>query len=189
MTVSYRIAMIDTWQYLSYLSTKTITGRCFLALFLAAPFVGLIGLYHGASLHLMVITSCFMVGGIYVMLFFSGLLGLYLGTLITPTATLTIDAEFCRFKTFVGVKSPWKQFLTITEEPDYFYFIGWARAFYIPKRAFDTSTEAYAFFDTALAYWRQAKGIAPPPAPDVSGVWPPAPHATDSQEPGETPKH
>ncbi len=126
---------------------------------------------------------------IYAIIFFSGLIGLYLRTFIAPNATVTVDAESFSLNTniFGTAKTRWKQFSRVTEEPDYFYFVGWARAFCVPKHAFDSSAEVYAFFDTALGYWRRAKGIAPPLTPDVSGVWPPAPRGVDSQGPGGKP--
>ena len=198
MTVSYRTSMADTWHYLSYLSTKTITGRVLLVLVLVAPLVGPVDSYHAAALHhatpphhaihserfdhLLALVCLLAVALTYAVLFFSGLLGLYLGTLITPRTTIAIDSEFCRLKTFMTVKSRWKQIATVAEEPDYFYFIGWARAFYVPKRAFNSSAEAHAFFDLASDYWCMAKGTTPVPPPNTNGVWPPAPRAGDSQE-------
>lgn len=84
----------------------------------------------------------------------------------------------------------WQQIVAIVDDRDCFYlFLEQNNAFAVPKRAFNSSTEACAFFNAALAYWRQAKGIVPPPALDVSGVWPPAPRVGDSQELGETLKH
>ncbi len=84
----------------------------------------------------------------------------------------------------------WPTIEAVIDDRDCFYFfLEKNNAYAVPKRAFNGSTKAYAFFDAASAYWREAKGIEPLPAPDVSGVWPPAPRAGDSQEPGETPKH
>lgn len=205
MTVTYRDSMIDTWHYLSYLSTKTIMGRCLLAFILVAPIVGGIVEYHIASLHqtaslhhtslspkrqhFLLLVVLLVIGGTYAYLSFCILLGLCLGTLIIRTRTFTIDPEYCRLKTFMGGKIRWTSFSSVIDDADYFYFVGWSRIVHIPKRAFDSSAEAYAFFETALGYWRKAKGIAPPPTPDTSGVWPPAPRVGDSQELGEKPKH
>ena len=200
MTVSYRTSMTDTWQYLTYLSTQTVGGRCLLPFILASPLLGpLMGLYHDGTFyraahglrvgHLVWLVFWLAVGVTYIFVGLATWLNLYLGTLVAFNMTLTIDAEFCRLQTSTTVKYRWKQFLTIAEGPDFFYFIGWTQAFYVPIRAFNSSAEAYAFFDTALGYWRAAKGIAPPPGPDVSGDWPPAPRVGDSQEPGETRKH
>lgn len=91
----------------------------------------------------------------------------------------------------------WPQIAAVVDDQDCIYlflekkspFLEKNKAFAVPKRAFTTSTEAHTFFDAATACWRKAKGIVPPPASDVSGVWPPAPRAGHSQEPGETPKH
>ena len=84
MTLSYRTTMTDTWQYLGHFSTRTIAGKFFLALLLAAPLVGPIAIYHAASLqhptpspqmqHLMAIEAWSIVGGSYVTLMFSGVL-------------------------------------------------------------------------------------------------------------------
>lgn len=204
MTVSYRVSMTDTWQYLGYLSTRTITGRFLLVLVLVAPLVGPVVSYYAATLHyvtpshhaihgprfdhLLALVCLLAVALSYAVLFFSVLVGLYLGTLITPTTTITIDSEYCRLKSFMVAKTRWKQISTVSEEPEYFYFVGWTRAFSVPKRAFNSSSEACAFFNLASDYWRKAKGIPPMPPPSTSGVWPPAPRAGDSQELGGTPK-
>ena len=193
MTVSYRASMTDNWHQLRDIFTKTIMGRCLLVFVLVTPLAALVGFYHGASLHhksplhhaapsprfdhLMAIISLIMVATIYILFLFSVLVGLYLRTLIAPNATVTIDAETFSLNTFMTVKARWKLFLTVAEEADYFCFVGRTRAFLVPKRAFNSSAEAHAFFDTASSYWRKAKGIAPPPAPDLSGIWPPAPRA------------
>lgn len=139
----------------------------------------------------MIFMSLIVMTTIYATIFFSGLIGLYLGTLIAPSATVTVDAESFSLKTNIlgTAKTRWKLFSTVAEEADYFCFVGFVRAFLVPKRAFNSSAEAYTFFDLASDYWRKAKGIAPPPPPNTYGVWPPAPRAGDSQEPGESPKH
>lgn len=84
----------------------------------------------------------------------------------------------------------WRYIRYIVEQGEYNCIVnGGLAATVIPKVAFNNPAEAYKFFDTALAFWREAKGIAPPPSPDVLGVWPPVPRTGDSQELGETPKH
>ena len=118
MTVSYRMSMTDTWQYLSYLSTRTLAGRFFLALVLGVPLIGPVSTYHAAHTaslhhmapslkmqHLMVLESWFIMAGIYITFLFSGLLGLYLRALIIPKATITIDSETWCLKTFMTVKA------------------------------------------------------------------------------------
>ena len=72
---------------------------------------------------------------------------------------------------------PWEQIKGVEEDGRYLYFRKFWYTTIIPKDAFPSTAEAESFFDIALAYWREAKGIALPPAPDVSGVWPPAPRA------------
>ena len=198
MTVSYRPSMTDNWHQFRYLFTKTILGKCLLVLFLVTPFVAPIAFYHGLSLHhtspshhaapsprfyhLMAIVSLIMVATTYAILLFSGLIGLYLGTLLAPDLTITIDSAFFGLKTSRSAKTRWKLISTIEEEAGYFCFVGRMRTFLVPKRAFNSSAEADAFFQMALGYWREAKGIVPPPAPDVSGVWPPAPRTGDFRE-------
>ena len=83
----------------------------------------------------------------------------------------------------------WKQIKAVEEDGRYLYFRKFWYTFIIPKDAFPSSAEAVAFFETASAYWRDAKGIVLHPTPDVSGVWPPAPRAGDLQEIGDAPKH
>lgn len=189
MTVSYRTTMADTWHYASYLSTKTMPGKFLLAFVSVALVASSVASYHATVLHhtvpshhaassanfnhllalRFVLTAVFT----YVMFLFWVLIVLYVGTLMAPIATITVDPEFWRLKTFTTVRSRWKQISTVAEEPA--YFVGWTRAFSVPKRAFDSSVEAYAFFDLASDYWRKAKGITPAPPPNTSGVWPPAP--------------
>jgi len=148
MTVSYRTSIADNWQYFSYLSTKTLTGRFLLVLifiaFVASPVVS----YHTATLHhtvplhhaapsadfdhLLALRSILTAIFACVMFLHWVLLVLYVGTLMAPKATITIDPEFWRLKKFMTVKSRWKQISTVAEEPHYFYFVGWTRFLY-PK--------------------------------------------------------
>ncbi len=204
MTISYRMSMTDNWHQIRCIFTKTILGKCLLVFFLVIPFVAPVVFYHVASSHpalpshhaapsprfdhLAAITSLIVVSAFYAIILFGGLIGLYLATLILPRTTITVEPEFLTLSILTTEKLRWKQFSAVAEEADHFYFVGWKRAFLVPKRAFNSSAEAESFFDTALVYWRKATGIVPPPAPNVSGVWPPAPRAGDSQELGGTPK-
>ena len=81
----------------------------------------------------------------------------------------------------------WQQIKAVEEDARYIYLRKFWYVLSIPKDAFSSSAEAESFFALALAYWRKAKGIAPPPGLDLSGVWPPAPRAGDSQEVGSKP--
>jgi hypothetical protein len=84
----------------------------------------------------------------------------------------------------------WRHIRYIVEQGEYNCIVTRAlAATVIPKTAYHNPKEANAFIEQAEHYWHQAKGITPPPGPDVSGVWPPAPRVGDSQEPGETRKH
>ena len=125
----------------------------------------------------MIFTSLIMMTTFYAIIIFSGLIGLYLGTLIASNTTITVDAESFSLSTniFGTAKTRWKLLSTVAEEADYFCFAGLVRAFLVPRRAFNSSAEARAFFNLASDYWRKAKGITPTPPPSTSGVWPPAP--------------
>ena len=81
----------------------------------------------------------------------------------------------------------WKKIQAVEEDGRYLYFRKFWYTFFIPKDAFSSIAEAEFFFDTALTYWRDAKGTVLHPIPDVSGVWPPAPRTGDSQEVGSKP--
>ncbi len=82
----------------------------------------------------------------------------------------------------------WQDVLKITETPqDFFLFAKKGKSYIIPKRAFGTPEQAQAFLQAAETYRSDAKSGLPPPTQE--GIWPPAPRATDSQEPGETQKH
>ena len=69
----------------------------------------------------------------------------------------------------------WQQVKAVEQDAHYIYLRKFWYVLSVPKDAFPSSVEAESFFALALAYWREAKGIAPPAAPDVSGIWPPAP--------------
>lgn len=83
--------------------------------------------------------------------------------------------------------SAWVKVRAVEEDAHYIYLREFWHALTIPKDAFPSSAVAQDFFDAAPAYWREAKGIAPPVAPDVSGVWPPAPLAGSSRGEAERP--
>ncbi len=81
-------------------------------------------------------------------------------------------------------ESTWREVKSVEEDGYYIYFRKAWRALAIPKDAFASSREVEMYFHKALFCWREANGIPSPPVPDVSGVWPPAPRHTDSQELG-----
>ena len=62
---------------------------------------------------------------------------------------------------------------------------GFFAATFVPMTAFTDLREIQRFYETATDYWREAKGMLPPPIPDTSGVWPPAPRPSNSAEPGD----
>ncbi len=205
MTVSYRMSMGDTLQWFRYRYGRTILDRVFLALLFALPlaasmiiaftfgplFAGSVyqnsALHHNPPnpkvIHTMLVVFWLALGYMYIILPVFGLAGLYLGSLIMRKITVTFDSQFCYAKSFMNVKVPWKLFSKAAEEPDYFYFLGRTRMVQIPKRAFDSRADGEAFFNTASAYWHKAKGIPPPPVPDTTSVWPPAPTLEQVEQP------
>ena len=190
MTVSFRSSLTDYWHQMSYLTTRTIAGRCFLAVYVIFPFIGpSVALYHttpnSTAEHTMRLLFLPAVGATYLFFVVAMTLGTVIAVAIEPKATVTIEREFCLRKSLISVKSPWRRFAKLTEEPDYFHFVGWRCHSYIPKSAFDSRAEADAFYQTALQFWREAKGLPEPPIPSTVGVWPPAPRPSNSAEPGD----
>ena len=57
-------------------------------------------------------------------------------------------------------------------------------ATFLPASAFSDPRQAHQFYETAVAYWREAKGL-PPLVPDTAGVWPPAPRSGNSAQLGD----
>lgn len=192
MTVTYRKDLTDIWREYAYLATRTVTGRLTLAFMLLFPIAGpaifLFSTTPGSKAeHFAAAVFLPALGLTYVVLTFSVLIGGYLATLIMPKFTITLEPERCEMMYFRLFKTPWRSFQCMVEEPDFFYFLGWRRLIFIPKHTFASRDEADRFFHTALTYWHEAKGTVPPPSPpplDLSGVWPPAPQAAESQEPG-----
>ena len=190
MTVSFRTRIIDIWYCFSHLITTTITGRCVLALFLAAPAVlpalAILWSVPGSKMqHMMMLLFFPVIGGFYLAFTLGGIIGAWLSSVLMPKTKITIDSQFCYRKDVFAIKSSWRAFLTLTEEADYYFFTGWWCVFYIPKAAFEGHAEADAFYQTALGFWRKAKGLpAPTLVPDTIGSWPPSPRPGNSAEPG-----
>ena len=189
MTVSFRTRAIDTWFFLCYLATRTVTGRCLLVLLLITPITGPAEAWYqtvpgSKAEHFAASAFIPAVLATYALLAFALFLGIVLGMLLTPRTTVTISAKGCRRKEFFERQSSWKRFAKVEELSGYYYFAAWNIVFFIPKLAFSSGVEAEAFFATALTYWRNAKGLPPPPVPETLGVWPPAPRPANSAEPG-----
>ena len=197
MTVSFKARMIDNWHYFNYLVNRTIAGRCFFALLLILPLALPTAILYLSMLYLTVpgpntenvMAKEFVpaVIGSYIASSFAIFLGLLLGSWIAPMTTIAIDAQFCHRKDLIRHKSSWRSFSVLAEEANYFYFMGWRNQYSIPKWAFDSRADAQLFFETALTYWREAKGIPAPSLPETAGTWPPAPVASNSAERGEHP--
>ena len=202
MTVTYRNNASDVWHTLVYLATRTVFGRLFLALMLICPFASPALIFFNTppgskAEHIAVITFLPMIGATIAILAFSIFIGVYLGKLISPHMTATLEPEYCcvtvvMFSRTRKGKIPWRNFQRMSEERDFFCFFGWRSQVFIPKLAFASRAEADRLFHTALTYWYDAKGTVPPPPPappDLTGVWPPAPQTPDLQEPGAAAKH
>lgn len=192
MTVSFRNNALDIWHQLAYLATKTVTGRLVLAIMLISPTVIPALLFFSTSAgpkteRFSVVFLFVFLGIMYAVVAFSILFAVHLAAWMMPEFTITPEPErFCMIY-LRSSKIPWRSFQRVAEEPKFFCFLGRQRMVFIPKHAFTSRAEADTFYHTALTYWHEAKGTVPPPLPappDPSGVWPPAPRATDLQEPG-----
>lgn len=194
MTVTYRNNMGDVWHTFVYLATRTVFGRLLLALVLIFPLAGPALFFFNMSPgskaeHFPVIAGLSAFGIMCVALALGTLLGVYLGKLASPQMTVTLEPECCCVSNVIlsrlgKGKLPWRSFQRMSNEPDFFCFFGWRSMVFIPKLAFASRDEANRFFQTALSYWYEAKGMTSPAPPDLSGVWPPAPQTTAAQEPG-----
>jgi len=81
----------------------------------------------------------------------------------------------------------WKRVTAIFKNTEYLVICsGDLNALVVPVHAFPSEQEATEFYDAALDFWHEAKGMRPPPAQDNSKVWPPAPTVTNSAEPRES---
>jgi len=190
MTISFEARTVDIWHCLCYLAVKTVTSRCLLIFILITPFLlPLADLYRakpGFNAEYFIATSFVpVVVETYTGILFFSLLGLILGPWITPLITITIDPQFYHRREFGEIKSSWRSFSAVVEETNHLYFMGFGNVCAIPKSAFESRADAQLFFETALTYWRNAKGIPAPLVPEVIGVWPPAPTIADSAEPGD----
>ncbi len=182
----------DVWNYICYLACKTVSGRILAVLVLSSPLLmGLLQLYttplHTSYHHFLAHHFWFITGLMYLStsVVMTGLLSL--ATLTTAERTVTISKECYRISGLTSFKSSWRDFSHLAEESNYFYFDGWRRAIQIPKRAFRSPAEAERFFEAAMVYWCEARGLPlPPPVPEIVGVWPPAPVVGNSAEPGDT---
>jgi hypothetical protein len=192
--VTYKKTTGDAWNHICYLSNKTVSGRIFTIVMLSFPLLANLQQICTTPPH----TSYhkFLVHHLWFIMSFMYLSGstIMTGSLFaTPTAvehTVTISKEGYRISRLGSFKSSWRDFSRLAEESDYFYLVGWRRAIQIPKRAFRSPTEAERFFEAALSYWCEARGLplTPPPNPDTAGVWPPAPRPGNSAEPGDSPQ-
>lgn len=194
MTVTYRNNASDVWHMLVYLATRTVFGRLFLAFMLifalAGPALFFFNTPPGSKAEHFPVIACLSALGIMcVALALGTLLGVYLGKLVSPQMTVTLEPECCCVSNVIlsrlgKGKLPWRNFQRMSDEPDFFCFFGWRSMVFIPKLAFASRAEANRFFQTALTYWHEVKGTVPPAPPDLSRVWPPAPQTTTAQEPG-----
>jgi len=195
--VTYRNNASDVWHQFAYLATKTVPGRLFLAFLLIFPMAGPVVFFFSTppgskAEHFAVIAFLPAIGGTYALLAFSTMFSIYLSAWITPKTTITLEPERCYMVGLLSLKTPWRGFQRMVNEPDFLLFLGGQRIVFIPKHAFVGRAEADRFFHTALTYWHEAKGTVPPPPPaplDLSGVWPPAPQTTAAQEPGTAETH
>ena len=193
MTVSYRISTTDAYHSLLCFLTRTGGGWFCLAYGLLTPVIrSAFRLYQTVPSSRMgqALVHSFLpqIGVSYLACITVSFLWVFLSPYARPVVTTAIDNKCLRQHRLLNVKTSWQQFQALTEEGDYLHFFGRGRVFVVPKQAFPSNAEADAFFEAALGYCREAKGIVTPPDADVSGVWPPAPHAGDSQELGGTPK-
>ena len=195
MTVTYRTNADNFRHQFFYLATKTVLGRILLAFMLIFPIaeavMTLFIMPPGSKAeHFVVIAFLPLIGIIYAVMALSSLLVTQLVALIMPEITVTLESDCFRVTNMPTKRSRkmlWNSVRRMADEPNILYFYVGLYSVCIPKLAFASRDEADRFFHKALTYWHVAKGTVPPPPPappDISGVWPPAPQATDLQEPG-----
>ena len=176
-----------------------VRGQCYLyanhpyrwrlPLFLLLPLPFLIlGNFMGAKETVSVFATTI---GIWVGFFVAFLIIGTAGEIVVPMGkalTLTIlPAGLRNEKWWPKSIVKWKEIVSIIDTgTDIFLLRNFPGAgMIVPLNAFTDPREAQSFYETALAYWRNAKGISMPPVPETVGVWPPAPIIADSAEPGD----
>lgn len=189
MEVTYKIRPRDLMRNRVYLFNTSVLGKAVFLIWLLSPFV-----MSGTIFHWMrgvnPITHPFAVWkqmgqGALIGWLLSSTIPYVLAALSNMFNSISINSYGFPVTTKSSSNKPvsaWHQAKVVEEDSCYIYFHRFWYAIAIPKDAFPSSAEAETFFNTALAYWRETKGIAPPPAPDVSGIWPPAPRAIDSSQ-------
>ena len=180
MTVSYRNSATDTYHCLSCFLTRTGSGWLCLASGILIPVINRASrLYQtvpGSRMRQTLMHSFLLdISASYLAYIVVILLWVFVPPYARPVVTITIDSKFFWRRHLLNSRISWRHFQTLTKEAEYLHFFGRGSVFVISKQAFSSDAEADAFFETALGYWREAKVIAPPLPPDVSGVWPPAP--------------
>ena len=163
-----------------------------MALVLLAPLLGAAVAFFSTTPgskaeHFVAMALLPMIVATYALLAFIMLPVVYVAAWIMPPITVALEPGHCCMIYLRSMKTPWRSFQRMIDEPNFFYFWGWQRLVFIPKHAFASRAEADRFFQMALTYWHEAKGTVPPPPPappDLSGVWPPAPQTAAAQEPG-----
>ncbi len=186
MEVTYKIRPGVLLQNYRYLFNRSIIGKIVFLVWLLVPFaICASSLLSGIN----PLTSPDV--GSIIGWFVGSMAPFILSPFLSNIITVSIDAH--GWKTLnqsssVTMLISWQKVKAVEEDTRYIYFRKTWQMMTIPKDAFSSSVEAEAFFETALGYWRKAKGIPSPSAPATSGVWPPAPRVGDSQELGEKPK-
>lgn len=194
MEVTYKIRPRDLMRNRVYLFNSSVLGKVVFLIWLLSPFVMSVTIFHwmrGVNPITHPIAVWRQMGQ-------GALIGWLLGS-TTPYVLAALSNMFNlisinSYGFSVTTKSSsnksviaWHQVKVVEEDACYIYFRRFWYPIAIPKDAFPSPAEAETFFNIALGYWRKAKGIALPPAPDVSGVWPPAPRAGDARELGGKP--
>ena len=102
--------------------------------------------------------------------------------------TTSISAEGLRDEsgsrqTVIG----WKRVIKIAAVgSDIIFYKSFYLGTFLPLSAFTDPREAQRFYETAVGYWQSAKSGRPFTPADVTEIWPPAPAAGNSAEPGDT---
>ena len=164
MTITFQPRGTDTLHFLRHAVTKTVLGACGALLVLSIPLIIFFGAVLPAStsdphdkLPLAVTLSILVFP--YVVLGLGLLLGAVITPWLAPPMTVTLSPKLCRLEAIYPQDIPWRSFSGLTEEAGHFYFAYWKRTVFVPVSAFPNRTAADAFFQTALTYWREAKGV------------------------------
>ena len=123
--------------------------------------------------------------GVWIVLFLLSLA--YVKQTLKRPSTVTISSGSLRCENWVSKWTGCKGVMCTAT--DILIFQSASIGIAVPLNAFADPREAQCFYETAVGYWQSAKTGQPFTHTNETGVWPPAPAAGNSAEPGDSPPH